>query len=240
MQDYQLPLIQKLNVAFGTKSFIFEKPNGFNYIPGQYAYFTLNELKFPDARGKLRQFTISSSPTEKDLSITVRVRAESGFKKTLDELEIGQTIQMRGPTGDFCLNEKDNRLQVMIAGGIGITPFRSIIKYVSDKNLENQIQLIYANNNPAEISFKDELTSISKKNKNIKVAFVVNKAKTEDKWSGYTGYIDEDIISKCVGDEKNCVYWLCGPPGMVQSMEHLLDKLNISQDMIKIEKFSGY
>ena len=238
MQEIKVELVNKRDEAKGTKTFIFNRPDGFEYIAGQYAYFTLPELKLPDPRGKIRHFTLSSSPTEDYLSITVRMREESGYKTTLDSLPLGAKIDFRGPTGDFVIDEKDTRTQVMIAGGIGITPYRSIIKDVSDRALTSSIHLIYANSRVEEITFKTELDEISKSNPNIKVTYFVSEP--EPNWQGEKGRISAPSLSLLTTDYSLPVIWLCGPPVMVQALEEVLENLKIPQERIKIEKFSGY
>ncbi len=238
MQEIKVELTGKRDEAKGTKTFIFAKPDGFEYKAGEYAYFTLPELKFPDKRGNVRHFTLSSSPTEDYLSITVRMRAESGYKMTLDSLPLGAKIDFRGPNGDFVLDEKDTRTQVMIAGGIGITPYRSIIKDVSDRDLSNSIHLIYANSRVEEITFKTELDEISKSNPNIKVTYFVSEP--EPNWQGEKGRIGAPSLSLLTTHYSLPIFWLCGPPVMVQALEEVLESLKIPQERIKVEKFSGY
>lgn len=241
MQEFKLKLINKREEAKGTITFIFPKPDNFQYIVGQYAYFTLPNLKYPDARGNIRHFTLSSSPSEDFLSITVRLREESGYKKTLDSLRIGAEIDFRGPTGDFILDKTDARNQVMIAGGIGITPYRSIIKYVTDKGLSIPIHLIYSNSLPEEIAFRDELTQIAANHPNIKVTMTVTKPEESHMpWDGLIGRISENMLQTLISNLQASVFWICGPPAMVQALEETLDKLAIPEDRIKVEKFTGY
>jgi len=106
----QLKLVNKIDEARGTKSFFWEPEIKVDYLPGQYFYYTLPELKFPDSRGATRHFTISSSPTEgNQLRLTTRIREESGYKKTLDELPIGSIVEGEGPNGTLILDENENR-----------------------------------------------------------------------------------------------------------------------------------
>jgi glycine betaine catabolism B len=240
--ELQLIIREKRDEAKGTKTFIFDKPQGFQYDAGQYGYWTLNELKFPEARGPMRHFTISSSPTEDFLSITVRIRPDSGYKQTLDSLQVGDSINFRGPNGTFALN--DDHLpeqQVLIAGGIGITPFRSMIKYVADKSLQIPIHLIYSNSLPEEIAFRKEFEQISALHQNIKISMTVTKPEeSQEQWQGLIGRIDENLISKLTTNYQSPTFWLCGPPPMVTAMEETLEKLQIPQEKIKVEKMTGY
>lgn len=243
--DFKLKLLEKKDEAKGTKTFIFEKPQGFTYKAGQYMYWTLPELKYPDRRGNLRHFTLSSSPTDDFLSITVRIREESGFKKTLNEYQSGMEVIARGPEGVFALEDERTTVpQVMIAGGIGITPFRSMAKYATDKGLVIPIHIIYSNSIPEEIAFRKELDELTAKNLNLKVTHTITKPEeSKEQWTGLTGRINEELIQKlAIGNWQleTATYWLCGPPPMVSALEEVLEKLQIPQDRIKIEKFTGY
>lgn len=133
----RLKLIKKFTETPDVKSFFWETSDRIKWEPGQYFYYTLPNLSYPDKRGETRHFTISNSPTEKVLKLTTKFpNPTSGFKKTLDELPIGAEINGRGPQGTFTLSTLKHKAyptQLFLAGGIGITPFRSMIKYVVDK-----------------------------------------------------------------------------------------------------------
>lgn len=224
-------IVKKVTEAKGTRSFVFETEKEVSYLPGQYFYFTLPKLNFDDPRGETRHFTISYSPTEsKNLRITTRIREESGFKKTLDSLPVGTAIETEGPTGTYIFDENEEGSHVFIAGGIGITPFRSFIKYVVDKKLNTPIHLIYSNSD-SDFVFKKELEAWDKENENIKVDFVDTSK---------TGHLDEKIIRKLVSDINLHTFWVVGPPPMVDAVEKVLEQMKISGDRIRVEKFTGY
>ncbi|MBI4153594.1 FAD-dependent oxidoreductase [Candidatus Woesebacteria bacterium] len=238
----KLKLVEKREEAKGTKSFFWEPEKPLTYIAGQYYYFTLPSLNYPDPRGATRHFTLSSSPTEGNLlRITTRMRQESGFKKTLDELPIGTQIEGEGPNGTFILDDGDSGSHVFLAGGIGITPFRSMIKYAADKNLNIPIHLIYANSIPEEITFAGELQNWAKSWPNLKLDMTITKPEESSQpWSGLTGRIDENLIQKLVSDFNKNIFWVCGPPAMVEAMEQALGKLGLSAGKLHSEKFTGY
>lgn len=252
--EFKIKLFKKREEVLNTKTFVFEKPKGFNYLAGQYVYLTLPRLDYPDARGDTRHFTLSSSPTEDYLSITVRMRDSSGFKHTLDESPIGSEISMRGPNGDFVLENHAStehaptaqvEFQIFIAGGIGVTPFRSIIHYAADKNLTTPIMLICSNSIPEEIPFKAELDEISRTHDWLKVIYTVSKPEeSRIKWKGLIGRINEEFFRTHVPTShfplSASVFWVCGPPGMVSAMEETLAKLNIPEEQVRVEKFTGY
>ncbi len=231
----KLKLVKKLDEAKGTKSFFWEPEKPVNFLPGQYYYYTLSKLNYPDPRGTTRHFTISSSPTEgNSLRLTTRVREESGYKKTLDELPIGAEIEGEGPNGTFILDKNPKNQNIFIAGGIGITPFRSIIKYAIDKNLSVPIYLIYSNSD-SDFTFGEELKKWDGENDFLQIEFFD---------SGKSGHLDDSKIKKFIGNWKleigNCTWWLCGPPPMIDAMEQVLGKIGIMADKIRSEKFTGY
>lgn len=233
-------LVNKKLIAEDTMAFYFEKPQGFEYLPGQFIYLTLPALK-NDYRGPTRQFTLASSPTEEYLMIATRIRDESEFKQALAGLKSGEQTDIEGPSGTFILDEKESGNHVLLAGGIGITPFRSFIKYNIDKKLTStELHLIYSNKIPELASFKDELANWSKV-RNIKVDMCITRPKeSKVKWGGLSGRIDGNMIRKRVTDYKSQNYWICGPPNMVDAMFMVLSKLKIPGKQIYSEKFSGY
>lgn len=251
----KLKLVKKVDEAKGTKSFFWEPERKVDYLPGQYFYWTLPKLNYPDDRGPTRDFTLSSSPTEgTTLRITTRIRPQSGFKKTLDELKIGDYIEGEGPNGTFILDPTGQELRgasenIFIAGGIGITPFRSMIKYAVDKGLTTPIHLIYSNSIPEEITFRHELTDWSKKFPNFKLEMTITKPEEsagwrKEKWTGTIGRIDENML-RSQFDIWNLSFaianfWLCGPPAMVTAMEEVLSKLKLPESHIRSDKFTGY
>jgi len=231
----KLKLLEKRDEAKGTKSFFWEPEKPVSYLPGQYFYFTIPVLKYPDPKGATRHFTISSSPTEGNiLRITTRIREESGFKKSLDELPIGAQINGEGPNGVFIYDEKEILTNIFIAGGIGIAPFRSMIKYVADNNLTTSIYLIYSNSED-DFVFRKELDEIVASHPNIKIQYVVTSTE---------GHLDQAKI-KAILDIWHLefdipTFWLCGPPSMIDAMEKVLEEMGINTNHIRSEKFTGY
>ncbi len=232
----KIKLVDKKTEARGTKSFFWELEHPIDFLPGQYFYYTLPKLNYPDERGETRHFTISSSPTEGDvLRLTTRIRPESGFKRTLDELKVGAVIEGEGPTGTLIIDEKEEGPHIFIAGGIGITPFRSAIKYAIDKGIKTPIYLIYSNSDN-EFVFKKELDAWQKESDFLKIEYFD---------SSVSGHLDQSKIKKIfdiwhLSFGIPVTWWLIGPPAFNDAVEDILAKMKIPEEKIRSEKFTGY
>ena len=180
-------------------------------------------IKNPDSRGVSRYFTVSSSPTEKNIRITTRI-GKSTFKQKLNSLPIGSRVEMRGPFGTFVLN-RDMRPRVYLAGGIGITPARSMMVYANDKNLNIPITLIVSFSRKEDIIFHDDLAG--SENKNLKAFFLTER-------------INEKIIKKNLVSLRISIFYITGPTSFVSAMEKLVKQMGVAEKNIKTEDFPGY
>ncbi len=228
----EVKLDKVISEAEDIKSFFWKTEKKIDFLPGQYFYYTLPKLKFEDSRGPTRHFTISSSPTEGNfLRLTTQLRKQSGYKQTLDSLKLGDVIKGEGPEGTFTLDEKVNsRNHIFLAGGIGITPFRSLIKYNIDRKLNIPMYLIYSNSN-ADFVFEKEISGWADKNKNIKVWYID---------SSKSGHLNGDTITHLTSQIRDPIYWCSGPPVFVRAMEEELEKMKILSENIRTDKFTGY
>lgn len=227
-QSFTSKLIKKEQLTQDTYSFYFERPSSFEFIPGQYIKMVLN-IEDPDDRGVSRFFSLPSSPTERGhLMITTRI-LQSSFKKTLGNLPLGAEVQMRGPHGAFILDEKDTRGKVYLAGGIGITPARSMLVYMRDKNLKIPFTLMVSFTSREEIIFFDELNPLL--NEFRKIIYIVTSEQ---------GRIDEEKIRENVSDLLDSLFYISGPAGFASAMEKLVKSLGVSEENIKTEDFPGY
>lgn len=224
-----LNLKEKSKLSKDTYSFIFEKQKNFNFIPGQYMEWTLPHEK-ADARGNRRFFTLSSSPTEKEIAITVKFYDPSStFKKKLLNLDNEKRIIASFVSGDFVLPQNLSLPIAFIAGGVGITPFRSMIKYVVDKNLNTDIILIYLNKNQEEILFLS-LFKTAKENGVKTIHFLTSEK----------GHLNKDEIKKLIPDFQKRIFYISGPQLMVRNFEKMLRGIGISKSKIKTDFFPGY
>ena len=238
----KLQLVEKRVEAKNTQSFFWQPEKKIDYLPGQFFYFTIPKLAFEDSKGPTRHFTISSSPTEGEIiRFTTRIRDKSGYKQSLKNLTVGTQIEGQGPNGTFILDDKEPGPHVFLAGGIGITPFRSFIKYNIDKKINTVMHLIYSNSSPELITFRKELEDWSGNFANIKVQLTVSRPQdNKSSWEGPVGRIDEQLIGEHQKSLQSPTYWIAGPPVMVDAMENILQKLKVPSNKIRTEKFTGY
>ena len=239
-KEFYLPLTKKEQLTKDVYSFYFKRPQDLDFLPGQYIRMIL-PIEKKDERGDSRFFTIASSPLEKDkIMITTRV-IKSSFKKKLAELNIGERAKFFGPMGGFVLNEQDKDSRVFLAGGIGITPFHSMITYAHAKNLTIPITLIVSFSRVEDMVFYEELLDIAKKDSYIKIIYTVSHPEESDKpWNGEIGRVSEDLIKKYVPSFLNPLYYIVGPPKMVAVIEDVVKNMGVPNEKIFIENFTGY
>lgn len=237
----RLSLLLKTMLSPDIYEFDFAATEKMQFHPGQYMEWTLGH-NAPDARGNRRYFTIASSPTEDAVKLGVRVASEksSSFKNALLILGAGDSIFASQVAGDFILPKDKTAKLIFIAGGIGITPYRSMIKYLIDTNDTRDITLFYVAGNTQDFVYEDLFTEAHQKI-GLKAVKVLSGAKiVPSDWSGETGYITADMLKKHVPDYiKNQVY-LSGPNGMVTAYRQMLLKAGISPNNIKTDYFPGY
>ena len=205
----------------------------FEYKAGQYM---MMELDVEDAEnGNTRPLSIASSPTENFLLFSTKI-SQTLFKQKYSSLKIGDKVKLKGPMGIFTLKEDAEEI-IFLGGGIGITPFRDMIKFATDKKLPIKMTLLYSNRTANDICYRDEWQLFEKQNPNLKVVHTI----TDDlSWNGRKGRINEQIIREFCNDINNSLFYICGPPGMVIGLSELLKTMNIPQSNIKVEKFAGY
>lgn len=207
-------ILEVVNENEKIRSYRLEKPEGFLFMPGQYFTVKLNDSLEHD-------LTISASPTERFLQFTTMYHADSEFKKHLWNLQIGSSIEITEPKGEFVLDEIDIRERVFLAGGIGITPFRSMLKHATDKQLHLNITL---------------LLSV----KTAEEAVLVKDLKAQIIETSKQGRIDAEKIKKYCLNWQESTFWICGPPGFVDAMIKLTAQMGLSKEQVRSEDFPGY
>lgn len=235
-----LTLEKKQQIAEDTYEFLFHPSRSYSFAAGQYMEWTLPHHQ-PDSRGNRRYFTIASSPTEKILRLVVRIgEARSSFKEKLLSMQPKEMIVASQLAGDFTLpKEKDQKL-VFIAGGIGFTPFVSMVKYLLDQKERRDVTFFYVNKVEADIAFK-ELFAQAEQEIGLKTKYVLTKTDAIPKnWTGLVGRINEEMIQKEVPDFKDRRFYLSGPNAMVDADKHILAKLGVPKQHIVTDYFPGF
>ncbi len=226
-QKLLLTLRKKVQVAAGVYDFWFTKNQKFAFAPGQYLEWTLATKSKNDARGNRRYFTIASSPTENDLAIGVKFYSPSStFKNELLLLKEGDTIVASQLAGDFTLPKDPQQKLVFISGGIGVTPFRSMIKYLTDKNERRPIVHFYANKTEDDIAYRDIFDEAEKK-VGIRTIYTIGRITTE-------------LLTNEVPDLKDHIFYISGPRAMVDAFSATLKELGIPKRHVKTDYFPGF
>lgn len=217
--------------ASGVKSFRFARPQGFEFKAGQWMYVNIKV----DGTSKLHHFTISASPTENYLEFTKKI-TDHPYSQALDKMKGGEWANINGPYGDFTFSGEAPKLG-FLTGGIGITPMRSMLRYIADKNLNTDVRMLYSNKTAADIVFREELDKIGAEHRNIKIDHVLTR---EPEWKGLKGHVDARMIREQIPDYAERTFYICGPPAMNESLKKGLQELKVPEEQIKLEDFTGY
>jgi len=239
-QKLFLTLARKTEVAKGIFHFLFTSPVTLRFSPGQYLEWTLPHVH-PDARGVRRYFTVASSPTEREVAIGVKIIPKgSTFKRALLALSPGDTIVAGSLSGEFTLPRDQGQKLAFIAGGIGVTPFRSMIKSLVDRNERRDIVLFYACLSPDEFAYH-ALFEEARKTIGLTVVYIVTDAKNvSSDWKGRVGFIDAAMLRAELPDFAQRTFYLSGPSRMVDAYKKLLRTVGVSTGSIRTDYFPGY
>ena len=219
--------------TYNVKSYRFARPRSFSYRAGQFTFVTVED----DGQKMKKPLTLSSSPTELDYIEFTKKLTGHPFSNGLEALRIGDKIRLDAPYGNFTLDEQLPRV-TMLAGGMGITPMRSMCKYCTDMRLPSAVMLLYANNTEADIIFRREFEEMQSQNRNLKVVLAL--AEAEPDWKGRTGRIRADTIREEVPDYLTTAFYICGPPAMVDAMRAVLRDLGVAENSVITEDLTGY
>ena len=219
------------------KSFRFRIKEDVDFKPGQFFFVT---IKIEEVE-RTKHFSFSNSPTEKGyVEFTKRI-TDSEFSKALDRLKIGDWARLKMPYGSFVFDGQHKKI-AFLSGGIGITPIRSICKFVTDMRLATNIVLFYGNNKEEDIIFRQDLDRMQSVNKNIRIVYTLTSSDIDSKiWQERVGFIGDEMITQEISDFNERTFYICGSPKMVESVINILkNKLSIQSNKIKTENFTGY
>lgn len=232
-----LRLKSKTQLSLNAYDFCFESSSKLEFEPGQYLEWTLPH-KSVDARGNRRTFSIASSPSENVIRLGVKFyQPGSSFKSVLKTLSPGQTLIAGQLAGDFVLPKGKSQKLVFIAGGIGITPFRSMLKQLVDTGARRDIVMFYQASDPAEFSYGDVLKEAA--NSGLKLVKVLS-GPGDKSWTGYRGFLTSEIVKKEVPDFAQRQFYVSGPDAMVRANRSMLIGVGVPRRQIKTDYFPGY
>jgi len=230
-----LTLVEKIKLAPNVYEFVFNPNRRLTFSSGQYLEWTLSHDNY-DSRGIRRYFTIASAPTDNKIRLGAKFYAPSStFKKTIFSLKQGSTLVASQLSGDFVMPRNPRRKVVFIAGGIGITPFISMIRNLIDKNKLRDIVLLYANRTASDTAYRDILSTAVEHGVRTVYAF-----SNEPKASGGISTINADVIRSQIPDFHERIFYISGPHGMVAGIATTLRTLGIPPSRIKADYFPGF
>jgi ferredoxin-NADP reductase len=239
-------------IAAGTSAFHFAKPPGFRFKPGQAV-----ELLLPDPAGGEAEighaFSLVNAPFEDELVIATRMRdsvykralaarmRDSVYKRALAALAPGASARLDGPFGSLTLHKDRTRPAVLVAGGIGITPFMSMLRQLAHDGAGREVVLLYSNRRPEDAAFLDELTAMARSARGFRlVATMTDMAHSTRPWHGQTGPLDAAAIREAIGGLAAPIAYVAGPPAMVEAMRGALAGAGVDEDDVRSEDFFGY
>jgi ferredoxin-NADP reductase len=226
---FEAALIGRRKVAERTLELSFRRPDAFSFRPGQYMQVAVPKLLYPDRKGRSRVFSIASSPLDDEqLSIAFRYTG-SGFKRTLKDLEMGAPVTIEGPHGFYVLPDSPPRPLALVAGGIGITPFLSMLRFATDNDYEPgcAITLVFANRNRKSAAYLEEMNDMASSRSYLRLM-------------RHFGPIDAAALRGSVKDVAHCIWYVAGPPLMVDATRSALHSLGVDPGRVLFEGFVGY
>lgn len=232
---YYLNFVKKEKICAGVFTFYFNRVKSdskeqLDFLAGQYIHLYLPVIS-EKGRGNSRMFTISSSPLEKDYIAITTKKGNSFFKKSLFKLTPQTPVKFYGPSGSLVIDDPPaggrKPSYVFLAPGIGITPFRSIIKYVSQKKLNINITCLASFSKKEDFLFFSELTDIAKSNSNIKVIYSTTR-------------INKKLINKYIKKINKHLYYIVGSASAISDLEETVSGMGVSNYKIFLEDFEGY
>jgi ferredoxin-NADP reductase len=230
---------EKREVAKGTLLVTFDLlGEEMDFTPGQYFHVTLPNIGDDDEKGLRRHITVVTSPNEKGvLGFATRMR-DSAFKRTLRELPVGSDVEVEAPKGKFGLPDDASRPVVFVAGGIGITVFRSMLRYISEEQLPYRVTLIYSNRDRESTAFLDELRELEHALPDFKLVLTMTQ---DPGWQGETRKVDGEFVRDYLDDDLNrYTFLVAGPPAMAEGVQGALRDAGVRDENVIAEHYSGY
>jgi len=225
------------DVARGTTAFRFARPEGFTFAAGQAVNLTLIAPPETDAKGDSRTFSLASAPSDDGLQVATRMR-DTAFKRVLGSLAVGAPVKLRGPMGQFTLPEDAARPVVMLAGGIGITPFMSMLRQEDRDGSKRPRVLVYSNRTPGDAPFLSELEALARRGSGFRlVQAMTDVVAAAGTWGGM---VDPDFLARHLPRAVAATHYLAGPPALVGGLRRALAAMGVAEEDIRTDEFYGY
>src|SRR5262249_10346988 len=187
-------LLNRVEVAEGTMAFHFEKPAGFDFKPGQSVDLTLLNPPETDSEGNVRTFSIASAPFEDQLRFATRMR-DTAFKRSLKKVPLGTAVKMDSAMGSFTLHKNSAKPAVFLTGGIGITPFSSIVRQADHDRARHKLYLFYSNRRPEDAPFIEVMQNLEKTNPQFHfIGTMTEMSRSKNTWNGETGRLNKEML----------------------------------------------
>jgi len=237
---YPSKLLGRTDVAKGTMAFQLEKPPDFVFRAGQSIDLSLVSPERETPQRLTHTFSIASDPSDGEIMVATRMR-DTEFKRRLSSLPVGAEVQMANPMGSFILHNNTGRPAVLLAGGIGITPFLSIASHAQRKGLHHRIILFYANRRLEDAAFIDALWNLDRINPRFSFVPTFTRLNGNSaEWKGETGHISPEMLHRHAGKLQGPIFYIAGPPAMVAAARQTLVEAAVDEDDIRTEEFAGY
>ncbi len=233
-------LVASDRVAEDTAGFTFEVEAPFAFDAGQTCDLTIASPRYQDERGASRTFSIASAPSDAPRIMVATRLTGSAFKRSLLDAPAGFEVELDGPFGSFVLHRNAAKPAVFFAGGIGITPFRSIIADATTRRLPHRMTLFYSNRTPASAAFLPDLEAWQRENANFRLVATSTDPPGPDTWGHSVGPMDAAFVGSRARDWADAICYLAGPPGFVKAMRAVLDEVGADPDSLRAEEFDGY
>ena len=241
MPRFTSKLIERTEIAEGTLAFGFERPAGFAFTAGQFVTLTLPDPLYNDAKGSSRTFSIASPPQETDRLLVATRLTGSAFKRSLAEAPLGAPVSIFGPAGDFTLPADAAIPLVFIAGGIGITPFRSMVLDAVSQRRPHRIMLIYSNRTPEGAAFHDELARVAAAHPSFRYLPTMTQAENvRQPWLGERRAVSAAFLRDCIEDIASPIFFVAGPSGLVAAVTEAVLAAGAAPAHVRAEEFAGY
>ena len=240
VMGYPSKLLGRTDAARGTMAFRLEKPQKFAFRAGQSIDLSIVDLAQDSPHWLTHTFSIASDPFDEEIMVVTRMR-DTTFKRRLSLLPIGAEIRIKGPMGSFTLHNNTARPAVLLAGGVGIAPFLSIVSHARKKGLGHRIILFYANRLLEDAAFIDALWKLERTNPRFSfVPTLTRETGVGGEWKGETGHISPEMLHRHVGKLHGPIFYVAGPPTMVAAARRTLVEAAVDEDDIRTEEFAGY